>query len=99
MQQQKIECLFELMVRKSGFTLIHDGQFEKGEAQFDTTPRFFTRKYRKVSNNKFTDEWVVFVYDVREMFCIDIRASKRDPDGVKHEQVMTAKCSAREIAQ
>ncbi len=84
--EERLECLLEEMAKEAGYVLIHDGQFERGNAQFETQPRFFTRQYRKVRGNRFVDEWEIFRYDRRSGYCIDVRITKREPGGTKIEQ-------------
>lgn len=91
----RIECLMERMIRESSFTLIHDGQFEKPkDVQARIPPeerRFFTRHYRKVRNNRFVDEWIIFRYDIREGFCVECNVTKKQPGLPKQEQKMITK--------
>lgn len=97
MGQDHIECVMERIFRDSGFVVIHDGQKRPpndGSRQFTSPPdgiRFFTRTLRKMVNGKFVDEWAIFKYDLRDMFCVDVQVTKKEPDGKKKRQVLEQK--------
>lgn len=97
MGSNHIECVMEQMFRESGFVVIHDGQKrppDDGSRQFTLPPgeiRFFTRTLRKMVNGKFMDEWAVFKYDLRDRFCVDVKVTRKEPDGTKRKQLLEQK--------
>lgn len=98
-QDGRVECLLEEMAREAGYVMIHDGQFERGNSQFETLPRFFTRHYRKVRKSQFVDQWEVFCYDRRTGYCVDVRVTKRDPVKGKIEQRIMTEQTEEKLAQ
>jgi len=94
---QRIECLFEQLLREAGYVQTYDGQtsLRKATEQFGLQPeerRFFTRQYQKVRNNHFIPEYAKLVYDLRTSWCTECNVYKKASNGVKQaQQVMVSR--------
>ena len=92
----RIECPFEELLREAGYVQTYDGQtaLRKATEQFKLQPeerQFFTRQYRKVKNNQFTNEYAKLVYDSRTGWCTHCDLYKRI-NGIRSAgQVMVSK--------
>jgi len=93
MESKRITCALEEMYKVDGYVVIYDGQQrppDDGSRQFVSSPgdiRYFTRKLRKAVNGKFVNQYVVFVYDLRDGFCVDVKENPNDPNSRRKRRV------------